>query len=149
MAVTGFSAGYDTALIKQVLGFASGGLALPAHVEAALFKTAVFGTAKVVGTEWTTSDSTAYARVDIGIDSTNWNVAAFVAGTGTVATNAIQKAFAAYVAGAASQSIFTVGFMDAASGGNLQFFADLAASISVSAGIIVQFNVADIALTLL
>lgn len=145
---TGLSAIYDQGAVKYSLGFATTNLpAKPTGIWASLH-TAAIGTAKVLASEWPTTN-TNYARLSFGVDTTNWTVAAFVAGTGVVGTNAVQQAFAAASGSAFPLNILAVGLEDLVTigAGNLLWFADIT-SQSVASGIIVQFNVGDISLTL-
>jgi hypothetical protein len=146
-AGNGLTAALDTATMKLLLGVASPGYSSPTTngLYISLWTTQ-FTTSKAGATEWTTTSDTApYARVNV--TTTGWTIAAFVTGTGVVASNTNQLAFTA-VAGNA-QTLFSVGLNDALTAGNVVWMADLASSSSVAIGIIVQFNAStDIQLTL-
>lgn len=150
MAV-GLSAIYDQGLVKYSLGFATTNLPTkPAAIGISLHTTAI-GTNKVSTGELPSAGggySNYTTRLTAGIDSTNWTVAAFVAGTGVVATNAIQLAFPS-VSGTGF-NLLAVGLQDSLTiaAGNLLWFADITTQ-AVASGIIIQFNPGDISLTLL
>ena len=147
---SGVGASLDSTILASVLGNAAGTLVVSPGMFGALYKTAVIGNAKSGGTEWTTSDTTNYARLSFGVGTANWSIAAFVSGTGCVGTNINQVAFGSYISGSASQSIFSVGFNSLLSGaGTLLWFADLGSAQTVTPGIIVQFNAGDASCTLL
>ena len=116
--------------------------------------TAQLGTAKVSASEWTTTNS-GYARIyagtnGTGIGSASWSVAAFVSGTGVIATNATQVSFPAASGSAYPITLYSVGFWNniTVGSGNLLFFADLGTSQSIASTIIVAFFVSDISFTL-
>ena len=149
MAANGLTAYGDTAIVKTLIALAtnkfqdSGGGAN----WIALYST-VFGAATKAGaTEWTSGSDTTYARIAVGAAGVGWTITAW-ASTGTVFQNTSQLAFAAVATTA--QSLFSVGFCDALTAGNVAWFADLAAMQAVAIGIIVQFNsLTDIVFTLL
>jgi hypothetical protein len=144
-AGNGLTAAADTGWMKSILGV-SGGFSIPSTngLYIALYTTQ-FTTAKSGATEWTSASDTSYARVQVGVSG--WTIAAFVTGTGVVASNTNQLAFAA-VAGT-GQTLFSVGLCDALTTGNIIWMADLVSSSSVGVGIIVQFNAStDIQVTL-
>jgi hypothetical protein len=149
MAANGLTAYGDTAIVKTLIALAtnkfqdSGGGAN----WIALYSTAFTVATKAGATEWTVGSDTAYARVAVGAAGIGWTIVAW-ASTGTVFNNTSQLAFAA-VTGTA-QTLFSVGFCDAITTGNVAWFADLASLQAVALGIIVQFNAAtDIIFTLL
>ena len=148
-AGNGLTAYGDTAIVKTLIALAtnkfqdSGGGANWIALYATQFTVA----AKAGATEWTSGSDTSYARVAVGAAGVGWTIVAWAA-TGTVFNNTSQLAFAA-VSGTA-QTLFSVGFCDALTAGNIAWFADLASSQAVALGIIVQFNAAtDIIFTLL
>ncbi len=151
---TGLSAIYDQGAVKYSLGFATTNLPTkPAAIAISLHSSAI-GTAKVSASEWTNGGAanTNYTtRASVGIDSTNWTVAAFLAGTGVVANNANQvQMFGGAGLTGTGNNIVAVGLQDSATigAGNLLWFADIT-SQAVATGIIVQFNAGtDITLTL-
>lgn len=147
---TGLSAGLDSSVLKTILGFVSGQFTAPTVCAISLHSGPI-GTAKVITSEWSNGGAanTNYtSRLTVGVGTSNWTVAAFVAGTGCVATNAAQVAFSALTG--TGNNVVSVGFNDSATigAGNLDWFADVT-STAIAAGIIVQFNIGDISLTLL
>lgn len=150
-AGSGLTAYGDTAMIKTLIALAtnkfqdSGGGAN----WIALYSTQFTLATKAGAVEWTAaSDTFPYARVAMGAAGTGWIINAFVGGTGTMIQNVSQVAFGA-VAGNA-QTLFSVGFCDALTAGNVAWFADLGSIQPVAIGIIVQFNSqTDINFTLL
>jgi hypothetical protein len=148
-AGSGLTAYGDTAIVKTLVALAtnkfqdSGGGAN----WIALYSLQGTVATKTPTSEWTSGSDTAYARVAVGAAGIGWTIVAW-ASTGTVFNNTSQLAFAA-VTGAA-QTLFSVGFCDAVTAGNIAWFADLGSTQAVALGIIVQFNAAtDIIFTLL
>src|SRR6266403_3634614 len=132
----------DTEVAKQIIALASGKYSDNSAAGAnwiGLSSTHVT-TTKVAGnfTEWTSGSDGSYARIAMGAAGVGWTIAAFVTGTGVVLSNTSQLAFAAVTSNA--QTLFSVGFFDALTVGNLDWFADLSSSQAVAIGIIVQFN---------
>jgi hypothetical protein len=147
---TGLSAGLDSSVLKTILGFVSGQFTAPTVCGISLHSAAL-GTAKVIASEWSNGGAanTNYtARLSVGVGTSNWTVAAFAAGTGCIATNSVQVAFTALTG--TGNNVVAVGFNDSLTigAGTLDWFADVT-STAIAAGIIVQFNVGDISLTLL
>jgi hypothetical protein len=145
---SGLSSPADTSTLSSILGFTSGFLAVPTALAISLH-TAAIGTAKVLASEWTQTN-TNYTRLSIGVGTANWALAAFSAGTGVVATNKVQVAFAAASGSAFPLNLVAVGFSDSATynSGNFLFFSDVT-SQAVPSGIICQFNIGDVSFTLL
>ena len=153
----GLSAIYDQGVVKYSLGWTVTNLpATPTNIGVSLHSGAI-GTNKVSVTEWTSganANTNYLVRLSMGVGSANWSVAAFVAGTGVVAGNAVQQAFFSPggLTGTGS-NILAVALQDALAvgAGNLLWFADIS-SQAVATGIIVQFNTgspSDITVTLL
>lgn len=149
---SGLSSPQDTALMNHQLGITT--YTPPTTIAISLHTGTGFGNAKVAANEWTQTNWN-YVRIaagtnGTGIASASWSVAAFASGTGVVATNATQVSFAAASGSATPQTLATVGFFNTLvyNTGTLLFFADLAASQSISSTIIVAFFVGDISFTL-
>src|ERR1700759_2932862 len=127
MAV-GLSAIYDQGFVKYSLGFSTTNLpATPTAIGISLHSSAI-GTAKVSASEWTNGGAanTNYtARLSIGVGTSNWTIAAFVAGTGCIATNSVQVAFSALTG--TGNNVVSVGFNDnlTIGSGALLWFADV------------------------
>ena len=114
----------------------------------------LIGQFKTIANEWVNGGplNTNYtSRLSAGIGASNWNVTSFVAGTGCVASNANQLAFFGTGLTGTGNVVYAIGFNDSATigGGNLDWFADFPATASVPPGMIVQFNVGNIQMTLL
>ena len=151
---TGLGAIYDQGAMKYSLGFVTTNLPATPTTVAISLHSSVIGTAKVLTGEFTQT-STGYVRIKAGTssngqDSANWTVAAFVAGTGVVATNATQVSFAAAAGAGWPINLLAVGFFDTTTynTGNLLWFADVT-SQAIAVGIIVAFFIGDVSLTLL
>ena len=151
---TGLSAWSDQSVLYTILGFASGGYGVPAGCYISLHDGAI-GNPKVPVSEWVNGGAlnTHYtariaAGTTTGLDSANWTITAFAAGTGVIAKNTNQVQFAALTG--TGNNILSVGFWDSATigSGNMDWFADVA-SQAVAPGIIVAFFSGDISFTLL
>jgi hypothetical protein len=147
---SGLSSPSDTTVIKSVLGFTSGAFAVPTAMGISLHSSAI-GTSNVLASEWANGGAanTNYtSRLSIGVGASNWSLAAFVAGTGVVASNAVQVSFGALTG--TGGTLVAVGFNDSLTigGGNLLFFADVT-SQAVATGIVVAFFIGDCLFTLL
>lgn len=138
-AGSGITAAADLALTRTVVGVTSGAYVTPTNNWVALYSTQFTAQAKAGATEWTTASDTApYARVAMGAAGAGWTIAAYVSGTGVVFSNTNQITFTA-VAGNA-QTLYAVGWCDSVgpTGGNVDFFVDLANNAQLSVPITVQ-----------
>jgi hypothetical protein len=147
---SGLSSPTDTNVIKTVLGFTGTPFTTPTAMGISLHSAAL-GTAKVLASEWVNGGAlnTNYtSRLSVGVGTSNWSIAAFVAGTGVVASNSQQVSFAALTG--TGSTLVAVGFNDSLTigGGNLLFFADVT-SQAVATGIVVAFFIGDCLFTLL
>src|SRR5258708_7359737 len=111
---SGLSSPQDTALMNHQLAITT--YTPPTTIYISLH-TAQLGAAKVTASEWTTVNS-GYARIPAGTNGTGigsgtWSVAAFVSGTGVVATNNTQVSFPAASGTAYPITLFAVGFFSA------------------------------------
>jgi hypothetical protein len=161
VAYSGIGAQADTGFMKYSLGI-SGLNASPNSLYFALFGN-FSGTGGALGSsksgytnEWTSTGSsvdTAYVRTlagtgNSGVGATEWTVAAYVNGTGVVATNATQVTFAAVTG--SPVYLASVGLVDSSSygTGNVWWMADLATPFQVAVGIQIAFYISDVSLTL-
>lgn len=138
---SGLTATTDTKLVRTIVGATGGYSPLPANIYAALFGTIFGNQIKSGALEW--SDS-AYVRQLIGATGAGWTIAAYANGTGVVWSNTNSVIFPAVIV---TQTLASIGFCDAASVGNINFFVDLAATLSVPVGISVVLAVQGISFT--
>jgi|SRR5271165_590546 len=148
-AGSGLTAAADTIATKTVTGQAGGfSTGTPASSTGAnwvsLYTTQFSAAAKAGATEWLVASDGAYARQPMGATGAGWTINAYVSATGVQFFNnnslANPLAFPAVTLNA--QNLYSVGFCDAITAGNIILFSDLpgGAATPVSIGIQVQFN---------
>lgn len=137
-AGSGLTAAADTSITKTIVGVTSGAYSSPSNNYVALYTTQFTASTKSGATEWSAASDTAYARQAMGATGTGWTIAAYSNGVGVVFTNTNTITQPA-VAGT-GQTLFAVGFCDALTSGNIDFFADLSSSQSVAVGVSVVFT---------
>ena len=133
-AGSGLTAPSDLTLTKTIIG-AGSAYTTPTNNWWALFTGQFTASTKALPTEWlTASDTAPYARQAMGASGAGWTVAAYSNGVGVVWNNTNTLTQPA-VAGS-GQTLFACGWMDAVgpTGGNCNFFIDLAASQAVNVG---------------
>jgi hypothetical protein len=135
----GLTAVADSAITKTVLGVTSGAYTTPTNNYVALYNTQFTSSSKAGGTEWTSSSDGSYARQAMGATGTGWTIAAYANGTGVIWKNSNPINFPAVTLNA--QTLYAIGFCDALTAGNINFFVDLAnnGQLSVPIGISVVF----------
>jgi hypothetical protein len=138
-AGSGFTAAADASLVNTITGITTGAYPIPSGLWCALYTNNFTAAAKspTTGVEWLTSSDTAYARQSMGASPTaSWTITAYASSTGVVFknTNTITQPG---VAGTA-QTLGALGFCDTVgpTGGNVDFFIDLATAQPV--GLTVQ-----------
>jgi hypothetical protein len=136
-AGSGLTAAADLTVTKTLIA-ASGGYGTTGANWVAIYTTQFTAAAKSGATEWTSASDTTYARQAMGASGAGWTVGSYVSATGVAFNNTNQIQFAAVATNA--QTLFSVGFCDALTAGNIDLFSDLASSSSVAIGIQVQFN---------
>jgi len=136
-AGSGLTAAADLTVARTLVAQASGYSATGANW-VALYTTQFTAAAKAGATEWTSASDTSYARQAMGASGAGWTMGAYVSATGVAFNNNAQVQFPA-VSGNA-QTLFSVGFCDALTSGNIQLFSDLANSNAVALNVNVQFN---------
>lgn len=137
-AGSGLTAAADASLTRTIVGVTASAYVTPTNNYVALYTTQFTAASKAGATEWTSASDTAYVRQAMGATGAGWTIAAYSSGVGVVWTNTNTITQPA-VAGT-SQTLFAVGFCDAASAGNIDFFADLSASQAVAIGVQVVFT---------
>ena len=132
-AGSGLTAAADASLTRTIAGVTSGAYSTPANNWVACYTTQFTAAAKAGATEWLAASDTAYARQAMGATGTGWTIAAYSSGVGVVwnNTNTITQPA---VTGTA-QTLSAIGFCDALTVGNINFFSDLASSASVGLGV--------------
>lgn len=139
-AGSGLTAAADLSVANTLLAKASGGYSTTGANWVALYTTQFQSTAKAGGVEWSAASDTSYVRQAMGAAGAGWTVNAYVTSTGVMFQNTNQVLFPAVATTA--QNLYSVGFCDALTAGNIQLFSDLpgAAATPVALGIQVQFN---------
>lgn len=132
-AGSGLTAAADASITRTIVGVSSGAYAAPANNYCALYTTQFTASTKTGATEWLAASDTNYARQAMGAAGIGWTIAAYSNGVGVVwnNTNTITQPG---VAGSV-QTLFAVGFCDALTAGNIDFFVDLGTSQSVGIGV--------------
>lgn len=136
-AGSGLTAAADLTIAKTIVA-QSGGYGSTGANWVALYTTQFTAAAKAGATEWLASSDTSYARQAMGASGAGWTMGSYVSATGVAFNNNAQVQFPA-VSGNA-QTLFSVGFCDALTAGNIDLFSDLATSVAVALGVNVQFN---------
>ena len=134
-AGSGLTATADASLTRTIVGVTSGAYSTPANNYVALYTNNMTASTKspTTGVEWLASSDTNYARQAMGATGTGWTIAAYANGTGVVWNNSntiTQPAVAGTL-----QTLGSVGFCDALTAGNVDFFADLSTPVSVAVGV--------------
>jgi hypothetical protein len=129
---SGLTASSDLTLARKIIGVTTGAYVIPANNYWALYTTQFTAAAKAGATEWLAASDTAYVRQAMGTAGIGWTIAAYASGTGVVWSNTNTLTQPA-VAGTA-QTLFACGWCDALVAGNIDFFIDLATSVSVGIG---------------
>ena len=134
-AGSGFSAAADASITRTLVGVTSGAYTTPSTngMYAACYSTQFTAAAKAGATEWTTASDGSYARQQMGVSTAfGWSIAAYVNSTGVVWSNSNTITFPAVTLN--SQTLFALGWVDVVTlgSGNINFFYDLTASLSVN-----------------
>lgn len=127
----GVSAAADSTLVNTIIG-KSGGYTSPANTYFACYNSEFSNSSKAGATEWTTTSNPAYARVPMGASGAGWTVAAYVNGTGVSWSNT-NAVFQPPVQ-TNSQTLWSLGFCDALTAGNVDFFVDLNDAMTIAVG---------------
>jgi hypothetical protein len=123
---SGLTAATDSSITKYVVGVTSGAYSTPANNYVALYSNQFTSSTKAGATEWSSASDTTYARQAMGATGSGWTIAAYVNGTGVVWSNTNAINFPAVASNA--QTLYSIGFCDALTVGNINFFCDLANS---------------------
>jgi hypothetical protein len=136
-AGSGYTATADVSIVNTTIGAGSGYSSPTTNLYVICCTNNFTAATKALSTavEWLVSSDTNYTRQAMGASGGGWTVAAYVNSTGVVFknTNTITQPA---VAGA-NQTLGAIGFNDAAgpTGGNTNFFIDLATPQAVNIGV--------------
>lgn len=138
-AGSGLTAAADLTVARTLVAQASGYSATGANW-VALFTTQFTAAAKAGATEWSSASDTTYARQAMGASGAGWTMGSYVSATGVAFNNTNQIQFPAVATTA--QNLYSTGFCDALTAGNIQLFSDLpgVSATPVAIGIQVQYN---------
>jgi len=142
-AGSGFTAAADASISRTIVGVTSGAYSTPSTngMYAGCFNTQFTAAAKAGATEWTTASDGSYARQQMGVSTAfGWSIAAYVNSTGVVWNNSNTITFPAVTLN--NQSLAALGWIDVVTlgSGNINFFYDLSAALSVNIGSNVILN---------
>lgn len=127
----------ENAILDHVLGSTS--YTKPGTVYVALYTTAPSDGGG--GTEVSTGVWTNYSRSSVTNNSTNWPAA-----SSGVKANGTEISFGTATISGAAPTVVAMGIFDAASAGNLLFWATLGTNKTVNNGDVVKFNVSGISI---
>lgn len=137
---SGLTADADTKITNTVVGVTTGAYPVPSNNYAALYSTQFTAQAKAGATEFTTSGYSTYARQAMGASAAGWTIAAYASGTGVVWKNTNAIIFPAVPSSGTPQPFFSLGWCDALTAGNIDFFVDSASSVTIPLGISVYLS---------
>jgi len=135
-AGNGLTAQTDGSITNTLIGKA-GGYTSPTNNWVGCFTGNFTAAAKSAATavEWLVANDGAYARQAMGASGAGWTVNAYLSGTGVVWTNTNTITQPAVTLNA--QTLGAIGLMDSVgpTGGNANFFIDVASPLSVAVGV--------------